>query len=209
MLPAIWWIQNHSFSHQKLGLYLIGLLHCHIITLTIQSINYRQENASTSCSPSKTGSDDIFDFTIVFRIPRNPHPVKTAWINQLRVGKCCHFLFLARSNFWRFCPVPHLPWKWTHFYKDTNFCMVYNNSSNRWSCHEIRWFKSRYISVYECMTSVIIADCERWKLSTMEYHLFWSAKQYLLGIKMYLKTTQKWTVTLNWKSGSGGTVVKG
>ena len=38
-----------------------------------KSINYRQENASISCLVSKAGSDSIFDFTVVFRIPRNPH----------------------------------------------------------------------------------------------------------------------------------------
>ena len=57
------------------------------------SINIRQENTGTSCLTSETGSDDIFDFTIVFCIPRNPLPEKTARINQLQAGKCCHFLF--------------------------------------------------------------------------------------------------------------------
>ena len=43
-----------------------------------ESINYKQENADTSCLASKTGSDHIFDFTVVFRTPRHPYPEKTA-----------------------------------------------------------------------------------------------------------------------------------
>ena len=54
----------------------------------------------------------------------------------------------------------------------------------------------RYIAVHVCKTSIMLADCERLKLSTPESHLFWSVKQYLLGKKSILKTTQKWTVTL-------------
>ena len=48
----------------------------------------------------------------------------------------------------------------------------------------------RYITVHVCKTSMMMADCERWKLSTPESHLFWSVKQYLLGKKVCLKTTQ-------------------
>ena len=38
-----------------------------------KSINYGQENAGASCLVSKTGSDDIWGFTIVFVNPRHPH----------------------------------------------------------------------------------------------------------------------------------------
>ena len=58
-----------------------------------KSINYRQQNAGTFCLSSKTGSDNIFDFTIVFCIPRIRLPEKTAGINQLPAGKCWHLLF--------------------------------------------------------------------------------------------------------------------
>ena len=58
-----------------------------------KSINHWQENASTSCLANKTGSDIILSFVIVFVIPRNPLPEKTAQINQLRTGKYWHFLF--------------------------------------------------------------------------------------------------------------------
>ena len=58
-----------------------------------KSINYRQENAGTSCLGSKTGSDAIFNFTIAFRIQKNLLPEKTARINQLQAGKRWHFLF--------------------------------------------------------------------------------------------------------------------
>ena len=37
------------------------------------------------------------------------------------------------------------------------------------------------VVVSQSWTSIMIADCERWKLSTPECHLFWFAKQYLLG----------------------------
>ena len=40
------------------------------------------------------------------------------------------------------------------------------------------------------MTSMMITDCERWKLSTPEYHLFWPHKQYLL-VKSLLKCNTK------------------
>ena len=53
-----------------------------------QSINDTQENAATSCLSSKTGSDNILGFAIVFHIPRNPLPVKTVQLNQLQAGKC-------------------------------------------------------------------------------------------------------------------------
>ena len=65
-----------------------------------KSINYRQENAGISCWASKTGSDDILGFTIVFVIPTHPHPEKTATINQLRTGKCWHFLFGEQNRKW-------------------------------------------------------------------------------------------------------------
>ena len=58
-----------------------------------KSINYRKVNAGTSCFASKAGSDLILSFFIVFVIPRNPLPEKTARINQLQAGKCWHFLF--------------------------------------------------------------------------------------------------------------------
>ena len=37
------------------------------------------------------------------------------------------------------------------------------------------------ICVYVCITSMMIANGERWKLSTLELHLSWSVKKYLLG----------------------------
>ena len=47
---------------------------------------------------SKTGSNDILGFTVVFRIPRNSLPVRTAQINQLKAGKCFHFLFREQNR---------------------------------------------------------------------------------------------------------------
>ena len=38
------------------------------------------------------------------------------------------------------------------------------------------------VSVHVCMTSMV-TDYDRWKLSTTEYHLHCSVKQYLLGKK--------------------------
>ena len=70
-------------------------------------------------------------------------------------------------------------------YKHCFYWLVFNNNL------ENRWLRSRHISVHVCMTPMIIADYDRLKLSTPECLLFRSAKQYLLGIKMYLKTTQK------------------
>ena len=52
-----------------------------------KSINYRQENAGTSCLGRKTGSDAIFNFTIAFHIQRNLLREKTAQINQLQAVK--------------------------------------------------------------------------------------------------------------------------
>ena len=37
-----------------------------------ESINYRRENEGTSCLASKTANDDIYGFTMVFRIPSTP-----------------------------------------------------------------------------------------------------------------------------------------
>ena len=72
-------------------------------------------------------------------------------------------------------------------------CVDINTASIGWfsiiiSCPRLenRWLRSRHISVHVCMTSMMIADYDRLKLSTPEYLLFSSAKQYLLGIKMYL-----------------------
>ena len=44
------------------------------------------------------------------------------------------------------------------------------------SCHIL-------ISVHVSMTPIMIADYDRWKLSTPEYQIFWSVQQYLLGKK--------------------------
>ena len=35
-------------------------------------------------------------------------------------------------------------------------------------------------SLYLSRVSMMIADCERWKRSTLEYHLFRSVREYLL-----------------------------
>ena len=67
---------------------------------TVQINHYRQKNAGTSFLASKTGSHDIFDFTIVFRIPRIGLPEKSAGINQLPAGKCWHFLFGKQNRKW-------------------------------------------------------------------------------------------------------------
>ena len=77
--------------------------HTPILRKQHKSINYGQENAGTSCLASKTGSDDIFDFTIVIGIPNYPLPEKTARIDQLQAGKCWHFLFGEQNR------------KWSHF----------------------------------------------------------------------------------------------
>ena len=37
---------------------------------------------------------------------------------------------------------------------------------------------------------MMIADCERWKLSTPEYHLLGSAKQHLLGKNLLKDNTE-------------------
>ena len=82
-------------------------------------MNYRQENAGTSCSGSKTGGYAIFNFTIAFRIQRNLLPEKTARINQLQAGKRWHFLFGEQNrkqrHFWLGHGVPHpekpSPWE--------------------------------------------------------------------------------------------------
>ena len=84
-----------------------------------KSINYRQENANTSCLGSKTGSDPIFNFTIAFHIQRNILPEKMARINQLRAGKRWHFLFREQKrkqrHFWLHHGVLHpekpSPWE--------------------------------------------------------------------------------------------------
>ena len=75
------------------------------------------ENVVTSCFVCQTGSASIFllvidwfvrlTFTIVFIIPRNPFPEKTAQINQLRTGKCWHFLFGEQNRKWRHLGLHH------------------------------------------------------------------------------------------------------
>ena len=83
-----------------------------------KSINYRQENAGTSCLGSKTGSSDIFGFTMVFRIPRSPLPEKAVWIKQLQAGKWGHFLFGEQNRKWQHLwlhhsvPYPEIPPPW-------------------------------------------------------------------------------------------------
>ena len=72
-----------------------------------KSINYGQENAGTSCVASKTGSDDILDFNIVFPIPGNPLHEKTTRINQLRTGKYWHVLFGKQNRKWRHFQLHH------------------------------------------------------------------------------------------------------
>ena len=57
-----------------------------------KSIIYRKENAFISCLASKTGSDDISDFPIIFGSPINPLSEKTAQINYLRDVKYQHSL---------------------------------------------------------------------------------------------------------------------
>ena len=84
-----------------------------------KSINYRQENAGTSCLGRKTGSDAIFNFTIAFHIQRNLLREKTAQINQLQAVKRWHFLFGEQNrkqrHFWLHHGVPHpekpSPWE--------------------------------------------------------------------------------------------------
>ena len=51
-----------------------------------ESVNYRQENAGTSCLTSKAGGEVILNFTNMFSIPRNPHPEKYG-MNQSIYGR--------------------------------------------------------------------------------------------------------------------------
>ena len=56
---------------------------------------------------SKVRSDDIRGLYIVFCIPKNLLPGKTAHINQLQAGKCWRFLFCKKKIEWNR--------KWHHF----------------------------------------------------------------------------------------------
>ena len=38
-----------------------------------------------------------------------------------------------------------------------------------------------YISVHVRITSMMMSDSGRWKLSILEYHPFWSVRDYLIG----------------------------
>ena len=56
---------------------------------------------------SKTGSNDIFSFTKVFRTLRKPLPEKVAQINQLQAGKCWHACLATKqevTTFYRHYP---------------------------------------------------------------------------------------------------------
>ena len=80
-----------------------------------EAINYRQENAGTSCLASETGSSNIFGFTMLFGIPISPVPEKAVWIKQLQVGKWGHFLFGEQNRKWKHLwlhhsvPYPEIP----------------------------------------------------------------------------------------------------
>ena len=69
-------------------------------------------------SGSKTGSSDIFGFTMVFRISRSPRPEKAVWIKHLKAGKWGHFLFGEQNRKWQHLwlhhsvPYPEIPPPW-------------------------------------------------------------------------------------------------
>ena len=54
-----------------------------------------------------SGSDIILSFVTEFVIPRNSLPKKAAQINQLRTGKCWHFLFGEQNRKWRHFRLHH------------------------------------------------------------------------------------------------------
>ena len=93
-----------------------------------KSINYGKENAGTPClSSKKKGSDHIFDFTIVFCIPRNPLPEKSKLQNEFIVLRrtwaietITGYWAIWRDTEYSYCRLLY-DWIALHYYKGKDY----------------------------------------------------------------------------------------